>query len=324
MFPIAPPFTQLDSRVEFVEKGHRYRIDGADAIGTTTWLKTYFEPFRAKRVAEQKAGSGKYASMPTAESVLAFWDNKGAMGTQMHARIERTLTQNLPVDPTDIELKQCLGLLRGWAPRIKAMSCEKRILDPDALVAGTVDFIAWTSVETRCGFLVDWKRVDTLWPTGFNGKMGIRAPCLDLPDCNSTHYALQLMIYRYILEINYKATISSIFLALFHPDFQRFRLVNAEGLVDRGRERVEEMFRQRYASIVLKGGVKRKSLQELPSRHHHRASSVAQASQSPVVDPLLSPPSSSHIAPSAEVSSVPAPPVMPGCSASGDNTGNTA
>lgn len=245
MFPIAPPHPR-DARISFRESNHSYTVgDGSKKYTSVTqWYKSFFGKFQAKRIAEEKAGQPgtKYAELKTADAVLQSWQEKCTLGTHMHARIERLIlseTEATTIDENDIEVRQCHELLRCLAPKIKAVECEKRIWDDEFGIAGTVDFIAWTS--SKAAFLLDWKRIDKLWPQGFNGKMGTRDPCKHLPDCNSTHYALQLMTYRYILEKHYDVTISALFLALFHPDHPTFRFVNAESLVPNGRELVQQM-----------------------------------------------------------------------------------
>lgn len=242
MFPIAPPHPR-DARISFRESNHSYTVgDGSKKYTSVTqWYKSFFGKFQAKRIAEEKAGQPgtKYAELKTADAVLQSWQDKCTLGTNMHARIEKSILTGEYDNENDIETGQCHELLRCLAPKIKAVACEKRIWDDEFGIAGTVDFIAWTSA--KAAFILDWKRIDKLWPQGFNGKMGTRDPCKHLPDCNSTHYALQLMTYRYILEKHYDVTISALFLALFHPDHPTFRFVNAESLVPNGRELVQQM-----------------------------------------------------------------------------------
>lgn len=255
MFPIAPPHPR-DARISFRESNHSYTVEERKYTSVTQWYKSFFGKFQAKRIAEEKAGQPgtKYAELKTADAVLQSWQDKCTLGTHMHARIERLILDEAAIDEDDIEVRQCHELLRCLAPKIKAVACEKRIWDDEFGIAGTVDFIAWTS--SKAAFILDWKRIDKLWPQGFNGKMGTRDPCKHLPDCNSTHYALQLMTYRYILEKHYDVTISALFLALFHPDHPTFRFVNAESLVPNGRELVQQMLlvRTKAGPVTLKHG----------------------------------------------------------------------
>ena len=45
----------------------------------------------------------------------------------------------------------------------------------------------------------------------------MREPFDHLPDTNYFHYALQLNIYRLILETEYDMKVSALFLGIFHP-----------------------------------------------------------------------------------------------------------
>jgi hypothetical protein len=45
----------------------------------------------------------------------------------------------------------------------------------------------------------------------------MKAPLHHLPDCNYSHYSLQLNIYRYILESEYGYHVSGMFLGIVHP-----------------------------------------------------------------------------------------------------------
>ncbi len=63
--------------------------------------------------------------------------------------------------------------------------------------------------------LVDWKR-SALLRTDSRGSM--RYPLDHLPDSNYWHYALQLNVYRMILESEYCLTVSRLFLAVVHPE----------------------------------------------------------------------------------------------------------
>jgi hypothetical protein len=40
----------------------------------------------------------------------------------------------------------------------------------------------------------------------------------ELPDTNFWHYSLQLNIYKYLLEKNYKKTVKGLFLICLHPE----------------------------------------------------------------------------------------------------------
>ena len=51
--------------------------------------------------------------------------------------------------------------------------------------------------------LIDWKTSKRIDKSSFNGKKGIKKESCTIDDCNYNHYALQLSLYRYILEKYY-------------------------------------------------------------------------------------------------------------------------
>ena len=60
----------------------------------------------------------------------------------------------------------------------------------------------------------DWKRCKEIQTDAFRQ---MKFPLHHLPDSNYYHYALQLNIYRHILESEYEMPISSMCLGVFHP-----------------------------------------------------------------------------------------------------------
>ena len=51
--------------------------------------------------------------------------------------------------------------------------------------------------------LIDWKTSKRIDKRSFNGKKGIKKESSNIDDCKYNHYALQLSMYRYILEKYY-------------------------------------------------------------------------------------------------------------------------
>ena len=60
----------------------------------------------------------------------------------------------------------------------------------------------------------DWKRCKEIQTDAFRQ---MKYPIHHLPDSNYYHYALQLNIYRYILESEYEMPIARMCLGVFHP-----------------------------------------------------------------------------------------------------------
>ena len=130
-------------------------------------------------------------------------------------------------EPHSPEFKQARAifqilLLQGMTPH----RTELCIFHCALRVAGQIDALFldanWNLV------IVDWKRVRTLRTEGFDP---LRYPFDCLPDCNYWLYALQLNLYKYILEsTEYAFDVSAMYLAVVHPEQPVPRLVEVPRL----------------------------------------------------------------------------------------------
>lgn len=208
-----------DSMVVFDPASHGYFVDGMEYRSVTTLVDDCFEKFDAPLWAARKATPSK-----PAEELLREWDEKGRLareaGTRMHDRIERYY---LGIDDLEDDGDRSFALFLDFAGRhrLTPVRSEWRIFCEEALLAGTLDFLAIApdgSLE-----LWDWKRsnkvcdpagrpvTDNRWhKTGFG-------PVSHIPDTAFNHYALQLSIYRYILETKYDVHPVRAKLGVFHP-----------------------------------------------------------------------------------------------------------
>ena len=77
-------------------------------------------------------------------------------------------------------------------------------------------------------YLFDWKRSKQIKKENYYRKG--KYPLNHIDDANYWHYALQLNIYKYILEKNYSKNISSIYLVRLHPDQQDYEVMSIPDL----------------------------------------------------------------------------------------------
>lgn len=225
-----------DANIIFEETGHKYTIKGLDGhpVSTTTLIHVFFNPFVAAIVAEQciQNSASEYffkvdpnmkdekqiaeAREKWKQSVIDEWENSSKLGTAMHADIENYFNGLIVKNPDSVEFKYFMLFWNefqrtnpGWKP----YRTEWLIYDEDKKLAGSVDF----TIVNQNGDLVimDWKRSKKIRKTGFN-KWG-KAPFTDLPDCNYSHYTLQLNIYRHVLETRYGKRVLAMYLAIFYP-----------------------------------------------------------------------------------------------------------
>ena len=208
-----------DERIHFNSEEHIYTINGCEFKSVTSVVDRCFEQFDAAYWAKKKAPS---LGM-TPRQVMDMWERKGEesrnLGSQMHEKIERYYLglENTP--------DETYNLFCQFARQhhLKPYRTEWAIYDEDSKVAGTLDFLNY---DDGVFTIYDWKRSNKIIVNGLpekTSRWGKRAfsPIGHIHDTTFWHYALQVSIYRYILEKNYGIDVSAGRLAVFHPDYNR-------------------------------------------------------------------------------------------------------
>ncbi len=234
-----------DARLLFDEQQHIYTCDGRQLMSVTTLVESYFEQFDAEYWAERKA-----TPFRPKEAILAEWAAKGKiardLGTQMHARIEKYyLGENdgseYASDDTFSRFLQFAGGIR-----LTPYRTEWRIYAEEYGLAGTLDFLA---MNDRGEYEIwDWKRSSKLVDAAsgdvidYNryGKHAF-APICHIPDTTFHHYALQVSVYRYILEHKYGIRPVAGHLGVFHPDYSTYYIVDVPYLEDEVHEILSQL-----------------------------------------------------------------------------------
>lgn len=227
-------FHARDARIAFDEPSHKYHLDGAHTFGisVTGFVHQFFSHFDADGMARQIAAKPDAARKPeyagkTAAQIKAMWDENGRKashcGTVMHANIESFFKTGeppaaLPDEPAVREWNQFVDFLEkimvpfGWEP----WRSEWRVFDEELDLAGSIDFVARAPDGTFV--ILDWKRAKELADSSYNGRKMGRPPLQDMQDCNSSHYALQLNTYAYLLEKNYGIEVGGLALVAMHGE----------------------------------------------------------------------------------------------------------
>ena len=89
--------------------------------------------------------------------------------------------------------------------------------------------------------IYDWKRCREITKTNRANKFATHPAIEHLPDTNYWHYALQLNVYKYILQSKYGKTITDLYLIVLHPEAQNYQRVNLPDL----QSEVAELFQER-------------------------------------------------------------------------------
>ena len=209
-----------DRNVSFREADHVYIVDSTPLDSVTTFVKNCFPEFDSELHAKRKAE----ALGITKEAVLEMWDKKGResreQGTVMHKKIESFYLGKEPSTDETFEL------FKIFANKIalKPYRTEWAVYDWEQKIAGTIDFVDYQNGEY---IIYDWKRSDKLIAKNGlpikNSLYGEKAlpPIENLDDSPYYHYALQLSLYKYILEKNYGITVSKLRLGIFHPSYNK-------------------------------------------------------------------------------------------------------
>lgn len=220
---------ERDARLHFDADTHTYTADGIEGRlrSVTELVEDCFEKFDAEYWSERKAPSLGI----TPEKLRRQWQENGeqaaALGTELHARIEQYY---LGCDCNADDPAYRLFKMFASAVPLTPYRTEWRIYDDEYCVAGTLDFLAQDQTDGSFEIL-DWKRSDKLIDRGRAitenryGKRGLH-PVSHLTDCTYWHYALQVSIYRYILETRYDIYVRRGRLGIFHPSYTRPYIVD--------------------------------------------------------------------------------------------------
>ncbi|CAJ1397818.1 unnamed protein product [Effrenium voratum] len=158
----------------------------------------------------------------TEEEIVLRWARQGReaadRGTEAHYQLELWLNRDLcRLEEPEVQRGLAfLALLAQTFPGVKAFRTEWRIFGEAEDLAGSIDFAARMPNGTLC--LIDWKRSDKLQSSLWNSFERMAAPLDHLHDSKGAIYALQLNLYRWLLETYYGERVSLMVLVSIHPE----------------------------------------------------------------------------------------------------------
>lgn len=208
-----------DSNISFDEATHLYKVDGVTLQSVTNFVEGCFPKFDAEFFAKKKAAYlGK-----TTQEVLDMWEQKGKesreLGTELHRKIENYYQDIASSEDDTFKL----FLMFANKVELKPYRTEWAVYDEKYNIAGTIDFVDYQNGEY---IIYDWKRSDKIIDNGIPIKISKydekgNHPLEHLDNTPYYHYALQLSIYKFILENNYNMKISDLRLGIFHPTYNK-------------------------------------------------------------------------------------------------------
>ena len=255
-----------DSTIQFFENGHKYEVlhSNIKYTSVTTWVHSHFPKFNADMIIKSMINGKNWGPDhkywgKTAEEIKKEWSsNESAIaGTNLHYQIECFMNnENIPYpythqdlfniyvnEPNEpVEWNYFVQFIKDF-PCLKPYRTEWVVYDEDVQIAGSIDMV----YENDDGSLsiYDWKRSKEISSTN-NYKKFSYHPCLKhIPHTNFWHYALQLNIYKKIIENKYGKKIKELFLVRLHPNNlqQTYELIKLPML----EQEMENLFEERKA-----------------------------------------------------------------------------
>ena len=243
-----------DSRIVFDEEAHTYTLDGLLVpLSVTALVDEFCHDFNPGDaiLGMRPDTKEKYAEqgLMTEKAIIASWNRNGEVqrnrGTLMHYHIEQFLNGCAIEEPQSPEFQQFAQLFQRIAMDQRVFRTELSVFSSQLNVAGQIDALFLRTDGTFA--LWDWKRSKlvsvfflsiqvphcpeqtmTLTAMEYNSKINdlqlrydsrtpMKEPLDHLPDTNYYRYALQLNIYRFILQSEHSMTVNALFLGICHP-----------------------------------------------------------------------------------------------------------
>jgi hypothetical protein len=216
-----------DAHISFEEGPHIYTVCGERGTYTsvTTWNHRHFDHFDADAVIKQILANKRNMSNPaykyyglTGDQIKAQWDAKrdsaAGAGTNMHYDIE-CFYNGLTVVNDSVEYQWFQRFVADF-PELTPYRTEWMVYYEELKISGSIDMI----FENPDGTLLiyDWKRCQEINCENGFGKFAKTSCISHLPDTNFWHYALQLNMYKTILEHKYGKKVVGLYLVCLHPD----------------------------------------------------------------------------------------------------------
>ena len=212
----------LDPDISLRKDTHVYNLSSRTDISftsVTTFVDQFFEKFDAQKIANKLVNSHPKYLGKTVESLLGDWEMARQHGTNVHQEIEDWIKKDIQ----PIEAQSIAGV--RWIKDYKKIGniellSEVIVYSIELGIAGTLDLLALNK-NTNQYEIIDWKTSKKISKEPFNRKVGIKPETKSIMDCNYYHYALQLSLYRYILEEFYGLVVRDQLIAHLKDDFAR-------------------------------------------------------------------------------------------------------
>jgi hypothetical protein len=146
------------------------------------------------------------------------------------------------------EFKYFMDFHRDFSAMLKPYRTEWTVFHEEARIAGSIDMVfedaAAHDTSPHPLVIYDWKRCREITKTNAGNKFATHPAIEHLPDTNFWHYALQLNIYKYILQNKYGKTVTDLYLIVLHPEAPSYKRIKLPDLQGEVAELFEERIRE--------------------------------------------------------------------------------
>ena len=214
----------------------------------------------------------------TAEEIEEMWSKAGrdaaAKGTEMHYKIECFYNDDDTAETdtahdtaadnnsrrwgadTPPELQYFKNFhnehVAGEQATLRPYRTEWTVFHEEARIAGSIDMVyevtdtTDTTTTATPLAIYDWKRCREIVKTNRGNKFATHPAIEHIPDTNYWHYALQLNIYKYILQSKYNKTVTDLYIIVLHPEAKNYQRIKLPDL----QSEVAELFEERIRNFA--------------------------------------------------------------------------
>ena len=190
--------------IKLQREEHKYILNtnpDLEFTSVTTFIGQFFEEFNAKKIATKLVTSNRNYMGMTVEEVLATWNDAAEHGTKVHEELENYILHK----DTLTEPKSIQGM--NWLNKYKMKSSfdvypEVITYSEELKLSGTIDLLLFDKINNKY-IIMDWKTSKKIDTKSYKNKRGTKPASANIEDTKFNHYALQLSLYRYLLEKNY-------------------------------------------------------------------------------------------------------------------------
>jgi hypothetical protein len=140
----------------------------------------------------------------------------------------------------------------GEQATLRPYRTEWTVFHEEARIAGSIDMVyevittTATTTDPPAIAIYDWKRCREIVKTNRGNKFATHPAIEHIPDTNYWHYALQLNIYKYILQSKYNKTVTDLYIIVLHPEAKNYQRIKLPDL----QAEVAELFEERIRNFA--------------------------------------------------------------------------